>query len=287
MGLDINAARFLLGEKSRGIKFNRTLTLGRQGIYTSSQTYASLLERLGVKSTTLDHADDFFRGIGADPLIAMDASNYEGAEIIHDTNNPVEQKYHSAFDTVIDGGTLEHVFNFPISIKNYMEMVKVGGQLILMTPWHNFAGHGFYQFSPELYHNVLSNDNGYQIERMLIVAGGNWYSVKNPIEIKDRIEIHTQDQILLYISARRIKASPIFAASPQQSDYSTAWQSGGYATPGTMNESRLKSYLTNRFSTVEALQSFWRNIKRQRSLSPSRNKGLTRICPSSQIPEIK
>lgn len=284
MGLDINGARFLLGEKARGIDFGRTLTLGRQGIYMSENSYASFLKTLGVQATVSEYADDFFRGIGAEPLIPMDASNYEGAAIIHDMNELVDDQYHAAFDTVIDGGTLEHVFNFPNAIRNCMEMVKPGGQLVLMTPWHNYSGHGFYQFSPELIHNTLSEENGYRVEKMLIAAEGSWYSVKNPGDLKRRIEISTRDPVLLYVTARRIAACPVFSRWPQQSDYSAAWQRGAYGTTDPAQNLSLKSRLVKSFPALESLRSSWRGLKHRRSLSLARNPGLVRLCPSREIP---
>ena len=55
---------------------------------------------------------------------------------------------------VIDGGLLEHVFDFPTAIRNCMRMVRQGGHLILNLPVNNFPGHGFYRFSPELVFRV-------------------------------------------------------------------------------------------------------------------------------------
>ena len=284
MGLDIYGARFLLGGKSKGSVLGRTLTLGRQGIYMNENSYASFLKMLGVDNTVADYADDFFRGLGAAPLLHMDASDYEGAAIIHNMNEFVDSQYHSAFDTVIDGGTLEHVFNFPTAIRNCMEMVKPGGQLILMTPWHNYSGHGFYQFSPELIHNTLSEENGYSVEKMLIAAEGNWYSVKNPSDLHRRIEIFTRDPVLLYVTARRITACPMFSRWPQQSDYSAAWERGAYGDTNSNYSANFKNNLVNKIPFLQELQSKWRRLKSQRNLSPSRNPGLVKICRGQEIP---
>ena len=54
------------------------------------------------------------------------------------------------FSVVIDGGLLEHVFDFPTAIRNCMRMVRQGGHLILNLPVNNFPGHGFYKFGPGL-----------------------------------------------------------------------------------------------------------------------------------------
>jgi hypothetical protein len=52
-------------------------------------------------------------------------------------------------DLAIDGGTLEYVFNLPMAVGNLMGLVK-GGAAYTQSPCNSLAGHGFYQFSPEI-----------------------------------------------------------------------------------------------------------------------------------------
>ena len=94
--------------------------------------------------------------------ISIDASAYENATMVHDMNLPVGDELKQKFSVVIDGGTLEHVFNFPTAIRNCMEMLKVGGHFFAHTMANNFMGHGFYQFSPELFYRVFSPENGFR-----------------------------------------------------------------------------------------------------------------------------
>ncbi|GHV03646.1 hypothetical protein AGMMS50229_03290 [Campylobacterota bacterium] len=51
-----------------------------------------------------------------------------------------------------------------------MELVKTGGHLILGTPIDNYYGHGFYQFSPELFFSLLDRDNGFDRTNGLSMA---------------------------------------------------------------------------------------------------------------------
>lgn len=282
MGLDIKAIRFLLGEKARGLQFGKTLTLGRQSFYLSQQELAEISHEINIELFKSNFADDFLAYLAGIPSLSMDASDYEGAQIIHDMNVPVEEKYHASFDTIIDGGTLEHIFNFPIAIKNCMEMLKVGGSLILMTPWHNFSGHGFYQFSPELFYSTLSDANGFQLERMLIAAGGHWYSVKNPSVINQRIEIKSDEEILLFITAKKISKTIIFKSWPQQSDYCTAWKLG-LSGSSQQKEVSICEKLFN-YHILSALRSFWRNYKKHRDQKPKKNNSLKMVCPYKEIP---
>ena len=284
MGLDINGSRFLLAERKRGLQLGRLLTLGRQEFFMADRDYAAILTELGVKQTDMTYADDFFHGLEASTLEIMDASGYEGAALIHDLNLPIGHEHHSSFDTVIDGGTLEHVFHFPNAIKSCMELVKPGGHLILMTPWHNYSGHGFYQFSPELFYNILSPANGYVVERMLIVSGGYWYEVLNPSDIKRRIQISSSNSIDLFIRAKRTGSESIFRTWPQQSDYSVAWEQGSYDTSRNDTSGTFKSKAVDKIEILQRLQERWRRYKIQRSFSPPRNPGMVRLCSSREIP---
>jgi SAM-dependent methyltransferase len=282
MGLDIKAIRFLLGEKARGIQFGKTLTLGRQSLYMSQQELAEISNKINIELFTSSFADDFLAYLAGIPSLSMDASAYEGAQIIHDMNFPVEEKYHDSFDTIIDGGTLEHVFNFPMAIKNCMEMLKVGGSLIFMTPWHNFSGHGFYQFSPELFYSTLSDANGFQLERMLIAVEGYWYSVKNPSIVNERVEIKTDEEILLFVTARKTSISKIFENWPQQSDYCAAWK---FETHDCLKETPISIYQNFlNYSILSKLRSWWRDYKKQRSRRPKNNKALKIVCSYKEIP---
>src|SRR3989344_5549286 len=47
--------------------------------------------------------------LGAKKTYAADISAYENPDIIMDFGLPVDKKYHSAFDTILDVGTLEHI----------------------------------------------------------------------------------------------------------------------------------------------------------------------------------
>ena len=246
MGVDWHTARFLIAARGSGVEFGRTATLGRQNLYVTKNDLIELLREYAVRSethndwpSTLEFADELFRLLGSKEYVTFDASAYEGASEVHDMNYPIAEQHRGVFDVVIDGGTLEHIFNFPTAIRNCMEMVRVGGHLFLQTPTNNFCGHGFYQFSPELYYRILSAENGYRVERMVAYETyphSPWYDVADPAAIGARVElVGSRHRILLLIHARRIEEKPILTQPPQQSDYATAWshaeQNRGQPTP--------------------------------------------------------
>jgi hypothetical protein len=258
MGLDFQSAQFLLAQKQHGIQFGRSITLGRQSVCMDDRSYNAFLEGLGRARTEQMFADDFFRGLGAATLDFMDASGYEGANIIHDLNQPIPDKLKGSYDCVFDGGALEHVFNFPTALKNCMEMTRVGGHLIIITTWNNFAGHGFYQFSPELFYAALTNENGFASPVMLIVQKNQWFSVASPRDVGMRVELINDEPTLLFLVAQRETAVEPFAVWPQQSDYSTRWDAPSQPKSSTAAASRLKDTIVASVPGLAALQKRWR-----------------------------
>lgn len=242
MGILLDEARLLLQAKNTGVEFGEVLTLGRQQLFFDPREFVPVLRSARVSKEVIERfaglaqngavADPLFEALGSRRIQAMDVSGYEGATIRHDLNQPVNPELHERFDVVIDGGTLEHVFNFPLAIRNAMEVVKVGGSLILLTPANNLFGHGFYQFSPELFFNALSPQNGYEVVRMVAVElspAHRKYEVMDPSAVKSRVVLRNSWPVQLFVHARRTAVVPIFATTPQQTDYVRLWQSRGEA----------------------------------------------------------
>jgi hypothetical protein len=172
-------------------------------------------------------AEPFLQILGAEEVVSVDASAYESCSFVHDLNLPIPGTLKSRFDVVIDGGTLEHVFNFPVAVKNCIDMLSVGGCFLSAAPANNFAGHGFYQFSPELFYRVFSGENGFVIERAFVSEAyrdNKWYRVPDPALVRRRVEFVSARPTYLLIQARKISQVETFRCCPQQSDYATVWE---------------------------------------------------------------
>ncbi|GMO69596.1 MAG: hypothetical protein Ta2A_17730 [Treponemataceae bacterium] len=134
-------------------------------------------------------SEKLFRYFGAEIIDSLDYSNYEGASIIQDMNQKVTETLKNKYSLVWDGGALEHIFNFPTAIRNCMEMAAIGGHLILETPANNHLGHGFYQFSPELFFSILNEKNGFTNTRVFLVDDKHLcYETIAPQKLKKRVE---------------------------------------------------------------------------------------------------
>lgn len=237
MGLDVNAVRFILEAKARGVSFDRVATIGRQTLFIDVDTLARTLEAYHIPvsrqqvSAMLTDSGGFCEALlqflGAKQVCSIDMSPYQSATVLHDMNRPLLGALKNQFSVVIDGGSLEHVFNFPQAIANCIEMLRVGGHYLASSPSNNFMGHGFYQFSPELFYRVFSRANGFEMERMVVYQECwpyVWYDVRDPEQLGARVTLVNRYPTYLLVQSRKVDSKPLFEPVPQQSDYVNVWQ---------------------------------------------------------------
>jgi SAM-dependent methyltransferase len=258
MGFDLQAVRYIFEAKRTGADFSNALTLGRQNLHVDAATYRKEAARFGLPARdeafgSLPFADGLLETLGAQQPSSLDVSPYEGATHVADMNLPLPAGLAGRFSLVIDGGTLEHVFNFRQAAINVGQLLKVGGHLISITCANNFLGHGFYQFSPELFYRVFSAENGFEVESLVLTevnGDGAWYEVADPAKVRSRVTLVNGARTYMMMRARKTADVEMFRQIPQQSDYHDArWQE----TPGTvegtefLQGSRLQRLVETRF----------------------------------------
>lgn len=240
MGIIFSNAALLAKARQNHVRFDRILTIGRLNSYLSSTQIRRLAAHydLAIDEHALAgerYVDKLFcQLLGAKQVNSLDCSSHEGCDLIHDMNQPVGPDLHDQFDVVIDGGTLEHVFNFPVGIANCMSMVKAGGSLFVFTMANNHTGHGFYQFSPELFFRIFQPENGFQIRDVILelhrYPGAELsrttrcYSVVDPAAIRSRVGLVTRCPVMMMVHAVKTESKPVFDRFPIQSDYAALYQ---------------------------------------------------------------
>ncbi len=88
-------------------------------------------------------------------------------------------------------------------------------------------GHGFYQISPELFFRVFSEENGFALRKLILFDSKTdavFYQVNDPAVTGNRTGLVSKRPLLLAALAQRIALKPIFARTPQQSDYAAQWE---------------------------------------------------------------
>ena len=159
MGIDCNGAAFLK-YCSKKRPFGKTATLGRQRLVRTKQDI-NLLFKYPKDYDLGNWGDDKLlkKEFGSSEIDIYDNSDYEGANKIADFGEPIKES--DLYDTFLDFGSSEHIFNISQSFKNIIQLTKIGGTIIHSLPANNNFCHGFYQVAPELFFALYSPKNGF------------------------------------------------------------------------------------------------------------------------------
>jgi hypothetical protein len=226
MGIDIHALNFLRYITKKR-KLGTVATIGRQSLLVPRRELASVLgvswkdANLGLYSEEL-----LKKHLGATLVDSYDYSGYEGATHVVDMGRPIVPEQH--YDTIIDCGTAEHIFDVPRVLKNISCLCSSGGRIVHVLPANNFCGHGFWQFSPELFFSLYSDASGYSETEVFLADlrdKGKWFEVEQPKNGR-RAEVISSGP--LYVMCTTTKLGENFPENVQQSDYVYHWDRSAY-----------------------------------------------------------
>lgn len=250
MGLTATDLDLLLELRRRNLPISRIATIGSLSLYLHPQQMAHLRQIIP-KNRSLaeyrwgDTANPILCELtGASEVVSIDMSDYQGSSIVHDMNISLAGKrpdLAAQFDLVIDGGTLEHVFNFPVAVANLMFLVRKGGHVLSANPANNLCGHGFYQFTPELMYRIYSGANGFSVDHVILTQSRHMsvemdprpksFRVVDPASLGHRTLVRNRWPVTIRTLAERVGDQPSSGLNVQQSDYVTAWNSSPKAKP--------------------------------------------------------
>lgn len=276
MGICYADAKVLLDARARGLSFDTTLTVGHQALFLHpaetrtlkrlyKERFPDAVNEALVNYVFGDSSDQFLRDfLGVKSLTILDYSQYEGANLVQDLNEPVTRDLWNRFDAIIDGGSLEHVFNFPNAISSLMKMLKVGGSIFLACPANNLCGHGFYQFSPELMFRVFSKENGFQLQSVFFCKAmfpsvertpspGVAYEIVDPMLAGGRVGLLSTKPVVMRVEAKKLSDMELFKVPPLQSDYLVAWSGGGIRKEGSYVRGLLRKLIAGLPSRVSRI----------------------------------
>ena len=263
MGVTFFEFKFLELTK-KDINFGKVLTIGRQEIILSNQEKklfkidnSQLRDQKYIDKILLKQ----FNSLSVD---SVDFSDFEEATIIADLNKPMEKK--NSFDTVIDFGTSEHVFNIAQCLQNISNLCKKDGIILHSLPANNNCGHGFWQFSPELFFSLYTKENGFSDTEIFLFNSINKYNLwkikKQPIG--NRLELSSDIPLFLLVKTKKIKE--ITYQNVNQSDYQFLWDKK------VITESKSKTKISK----------IWKKIKMN-----SKNFFLKKLLPKKLGEEIE
>jgi SAM-dependent methyltransferase len=248
MGLARSALRFIARVHRERPITGAVLTLGRQGVAASEAEARAILREeglvaeaarplqvqaarqltgAGTRARGMISDADFFALLGITDLHALDVSTYEGADVVHDLNQPVPESWHGRYDLIIDGGTIEHVFDVRRSLTNIAAMLRPGGRVIHISPTNNYANHGFYQISPTLYFDYYSANGFANLHGVLAEQDIHRYDLRpwEIFELSAELGRLTSSGALMCLFVAERRPGSTCDVVPIQSFYRTLYQS--------------------------------------------------------------
>jgi len=165
------AAMLLKEHRHRAIEGD-ILLIGRQTVLLTVNEARGLMEREGVeirdgfvleidRSTVGNEVGEyltdrsFFSMFCGGRVLALDVSDYEGAEVVHDLNVELPERYCGVADFIFNGSCLDNLFDPAMAIKSMSRMLRVGGRILMFehgTPIQS----AFLCYSPEWFFDYFA-----------------------------------------------------------------------------------------------------------------------------------
>ncbi len=173
MAIPKQVAKIILCEHAHQPITGNVLLLGRQTVVPTAAELSSYMGELGIpeRRVEIEHdaatkaaragaiADKSFFALFSDARVsALDVTDYEGAEIIHDMNKPIPEELKGRFDFIYNGSCLDNVFNPAQFIVNCSELLAPGGRIIHIehaSLWRS----AYLMYSGDWFHDYYALNN--------------------------------------------------------------------------------------------------------------------------------
>lgn len=216
---------------------------------------------------------------------SVDASGYEGADFVIDLG--VSQTGLPEFDLVIDFGSLEHIFDVGAALRNVIALCRPGGRIAHVLPANNLAGHGFWQFSADLFFELYSTENGFDETEVYYASAIDetvWYRTRRS-RPGERFEFVSLEPISVVCITRKTTSVPEFGCIAQPF-YSGAWKSNssGHLRDGIATHRGRMARAKNILRKTPAIYRLARNLHLVLGLATGRSPyGLKKLFEPIQV----
>lgn len=141
MGIHKQIAKLIVAEHARRPIKGRILLIGRQTVSPSEPEIRGYLAEFGLPTRKVlieaDHdtryadegsiSDKTFFALFTDATFsALDVTDYEKADVVHDMNEPIPDHLRGQFDFIYNGSCLDNVFNPAVFLRNCSELLAPG-----------------------------------------------------------------------------------------------------------------------------------------------------------------
>lgn len=219
MGIDRHTFHMIQGLAAER-PLGAVLTIGRQTVDFDAAGFGAP----PADPAEAQYCEWILRALGASEADSLDISDYEGATHIGDLGAPMSLP--RSYDTIVDSGSLEHVFDVATAFRNLIAFTAIGGRIIHALPVNNLSGHGFWQFSSDLIYALYSPENGFADTRVYYASSinpGAWWLVPPPTPGTRTELVSLEPIILLSVTTKQRHAEALRVVQPF---YDTAWHEG-------------------------------------------------------------
>ncbi len=219
MGIDIHTFR-LLQRLADEAPLGAALTIGRQSVdFAVPAGFTPPAD-----PAEAQYCEWVLRALGASEAASLDISDYEDATHIGDLGEPMSLP--RSYDTIIDAGSLEHVFDVATAFRNLIKFTAAGGRIVHVLPVNNLSGHGFWQFSSDLIYALYSEANGFADTRVWYASSINqdeWREIPPPRPGTRTEVVSLEPVILLSVTTKQREVASLRVVQPF---YDQAWNEG-------------------------------------------------------------
>ncbi len=129
-----------------GVRYCEPKEIARHTSYTFSSN-----EAINQLTDDFVHAKVFFEMLGLPDYCDIDKFVSDAPMHQHDMNMMIPQLFHDRFSLILDGGTIEHIFDIRQVMANILLALKVGGHVVHISSYS--VDHGFYGISPTFFYD--------------------------------------------------------------------------------------------------------------------------------------
>jgi hypothetical protein len=123
-----------------------------------------------------NNLQEILKNYGMHSVKTMDLFD-DRSDFQHDMNYVIPPDLKGQFNTVMDIGCVEHIFDTRQALWNLFDLVKVGGHLFIQTVCNGYYKHGLHTFNPECLLKAIEL-NGFSFKYVN-------FSTPDGIQIKD------------------------------------------------------------------------------------------------------
>lgn len=243
----------------------------------------------------MEYAENYLQSLMPSANIeSIDNSKYQGAtyeaDLGENMSDVLFQSLNQKFDLIIDFGTTDHIYNFPMALFNSSTFLNKNGVIIHALCANNWINHGFYQISPDLFYSLYSEKNGYSNTEVFLSINKktkHFYRVNKTIGTKRATAESASETYVLAMST--LGSNGFSHSQIYQTDWLPRWNPDALVIRAVKlnNIKKYKQLLATRFPYIRSLYVKFYDYVYWHILKMLRLEKINRLNSNLQIIKVK